>query len=241
MSHIRNGMFLFCVELIDMAEEKFNENYIKLRARYWNELVKLEPDFCVQKWTKDNNGEINKKHPWVAINAQLGKDKHHDELRAIFKCPEAQRTRLKCEIVIDLDNKSIYLNRKRALEIKTYLTDTWNITCTRWFSGNKGVHVHFFMPNISRHQLLGLFFKINERFKTKIDKGIVEQKRHMIRGEYSLNSKSDKLKLPIDEPLPLPINMIPQGFLQEMDFISFANRVEDKRSYTTWYSDGARE
>lgn len=142
------------------------------------------------------------------------------------------RMMLDKEIVIEFDEDNLEDNTKMADEVCKRLKKD-GIVFSRWFSGSKSEHIHFFIDPLQatnlrllksaiiRHYCKGLPFKPDLQMAGK----------HLIRAEFGLNEKTGNYKTRISQSSHYPsINTVPQEswnlYIRDMKWLMKASMTK---------------
>jgi len=108
--------------------------------------------------------------------------------------PYNHRSILNCEVVIEFDDDDKAVNKKLADEVCKRLSKD-NIGFSKWFSGNKSVHVHFLIDVGEATNLTALKRVILKHYSEGIPNPDLQLcSDHLIRAEFGLHEKTGKYK-----------------------------------------------
>lgn len=146
------------------------------------------------------------------------------------------------EIVIDLDNDDIRINKKNAKKIEKRL-EKKGLTYRKFYSGNKGYHFHLFFPELKDYEgfhnkimkqliVYGFIFGCEHMCKHKdclIKEYSVDTQltgKHLIRCEYGLHEKTGRVKRLLKDNLSEMENIIPINIKKKFEDISENVKVD---------------
>lgn len=116
------------------------------------------------------------------------------------------RSILKNEVVVEFDEKQLKKNKAYANTVKNRLKKD-GIKSVSWYSGNKSVHLHFFIEvgDVSNLQLLKkTVMKYYCKNLIKPDLRLASD-NHLIRAEYGVHERTGRYKKPIKWSSGFPI------------------------------------
>lgn len=145
--------------------------------------------------------------------------------------PYNHRVILKEEIVIEFDGKDTEKNKTDALAVVKRLRAD-NIKCSVWSSGNRSVHVHFFIETNTAGNISLLKNTVMKYYTKDIAEPDyrLASDNHLIRAEFGVHEKTQRKKTLISEDKGYPIKCVLKDEIWSQ-YVSLATKKVSHQMY----------